>query len=45
VFASVVFLIVIVGILFFWAREVSLGDMPSTLESAGSAFRARILRQ
>lgn len=44
VFASVVF-IVIVGILFFWAREVSLGDMPSTLESAGNAFRARILRQ
>jgi general secretion pathway protein A len=45
VFASVVFLIVIVGILFFWAREVSLGDMPSTLESAGNMFRARILRQ
>ena len=33
VFFSVVFLIVLVGILFFWAREVSLGDLPSTLES------------
>jgi general secretion pathway protein A len=44
VFASVVFLIV-VGILFFWVREVSLGDLPSTLESAGNVFRARILRQ
>jgi general secretion pathway protein A len=44
VFASVVFLIV-VGILFFWVREVSLGDLPSTLESAGNVFRARILKQ
>ncbi len=44
VFASVVFLIV-VGILFFWVREASLGDMPSTLESAGNIFRARILKQ
>jgi hypothetical protein len=45
VFFSVVFLIVIVGILFFWVKEVSLGDLPSTLESAGNVFRARILRQ
>ena len=44
VFVSVVFLIV-VGILFFWVREVSLGDLPSTLESAGNVFRARILKQ
>ena len=45
VFASVIVLIVVVGILLFWVREVSLGDLPSTLESAGNIFRARILRQ
>jgi len=45
VFASVVFLLVIVSILFFWTREVALGDLPSALESAGNVFRARILRQ
>jgi general secretion pathway protein A len=45
VFFSVVFLIVLVGILFFWAREISLGDLPSAMESAGHVFRARILRQ
>ena len=44
VFMSVVFLIV-VGILVFWVKEVSLGDLPSTLESAGNVFRARILKQ
>jgi general secretion pathway protein A len=45
VFASVLVLIVVVGILFFWVREVSLGDLPSTLESAGNVFRSRIMRQ
>ena len=44
VFVSVVFLIV-VGILVFWVKETSLGDLPSTLESAGNVFRARILKQ
>ena len=44
VFASVVFLIVM-GILVFWVKEASHGDLPSTLESAGNVFRARILRQ
>jgi general secretion pathway protein A len=39
------FMIVIVGILFFWVNEVSMGDMRSTLESAGSVFRGRILKQ
>ena len=45
VFASVFILLIIVGILFFWTKEISLGDLPSTLESAGNVFRARILRQ
>jgi general secretion pathway protein A len=45
VFFSVVFLIVLVGILFFWVKEVSLGGLPSAMESAGNIFRARILRQ
>ena len=44
VFASFVFLIVIVGILLFWTKEISLSNLPSTLESAGNVFRARILR-
>ena len=38
-------MIVIVGILFFWVNEVSMGDIRSTLDSAGSVFRGRILRQ
>lgn len=44
VFASVFFLIVIVGILFFWVNEMSLGDLPSTLESAERIFRGRIFK-
>lgn len=45
VFVSVVFVLVLVGILFFWAREVHLGDMPSVIDNAEKIFRARILRQ
>jgi general secretion pathway protein A len=45
VFFSVIFLIVLVGILFIWAKEVSLGDLPSAIDNAEKIFRGRILRQ
>ncbi len=45
VFFSVVFIIVIMSILLFWARELSLGDWPSTVDNVEKIFRGRILRQ
>ena len=45
VFFSVIFIIVLVGILLIWAKEVSLGDLPSAIDNAVKFFRGRILRQ
>ena len=45
VFVSVVFALVLVGILFFWAKGVQMGDMPSLVDNAEKIFRGRILRQ
>ncbi|HET6488173.1 MAG TPA: AAA family ATPase [Syntrophales bacterium] len=45
VFFSVIFIIVLVGILLIWAKEVSLGDLPSAIDNAEKIFRGRILRQ
>ena len=44
-FFSVVFLVIVAGILFFWVKVVSLADLPSTVDSAGNVVRSRLVKQ
>ncbi len=44
-FFSVIFMIILVGILFFSVKAVSLADLPTTIDSATNVVRARLVKQ
>ena len=44
-FFSVIFMIVLMGILFFWVNAVSLADLPTAVDSASNVVRVKLVRQ
>ncbi len=44
-FFSVIFMIILAGILFFSVKAVSLADLPTTIDSASNVVRARLVKQ